>query len=121
MRDSGLKVGASQVLVTNGGKHAVITAFMSVLDPGDEVLIPAPYWTTYPEAVYLARAKAVPVMTSSANGFRVTVDELERARTKRTKLLVFGFTFEPLGRGGPARGRCRDRPLGGRARHLGDL
>ena len=82
MRDSGLDVKASQVLVTNGGKHAVISAFMSVLNPGDEVLIPAPYWTTYPEAVYLTGATPVPVMTSEANGFRVTVDELERARTE---------------------------------------
>jgi aspartate/methionine/tyrosine aminotransferase len=70
---------------------------MSVLNPGDEVLIPAPYWTTYPEAVYLTRAKAVPVMTSEANGFRVTVDELERARTKKTKLLVFVSPSNPSG------------------------
>jgi aspartate/methionine/tyrosine aminotransferase len=97
MRDSGLKINANQVLVTNGGKHAVATAFMSVLDPGDEVLIPAPYWTTYPEAVYLAGGKAVPVMTSEANGFRVTVDELERARTKKTKLLVFVSPSNPSG------------------------
>ena len=61
MRDSGLEVKPSQVLVTNGGKHAVISAFMSVLNPGDEVLLPAPYWTTYPEAIYLTGARAVPV------------------------------------------------------------
>jgi len=97
MRDSGLLISADQVLVTNGGKHAVATAFMSVLDPGDEVLIPAPYWTTYPEAVYLAGGKAVPVMTSEANGFRVTVDELERARTKKSKLLVFVSPSNPSG------------------------
>jgi len=96
-RDSGLETGPGQVLVTNGGKHAVVTAFMSVLNPGDEVLIPAPYWTTYPEAVYLTGAKAVPVMTSQANGFRVTVDELERARTKKTKLLVFVSPCNPSG------------------------
>ena len=96
-RDSGLETTASQVLVTNGGKHAVLTAFMSVLDPGDEVLIPAPYWTTYPEAVYLTGATAVPVMTSQANGFRVTVDELERARTPKTKLLVFVSPSNPSG------------------------
>ena len=87
MRDSGLEVKPSQVLVTNGGKHAVISAYMSVLNPGDEVLIPAPYWTTYPEAIYLTGATAVPVMTEEANGFRVTVEELEKARTKKTKLL----------------------------------
>lgn len=97
MRDSGLDVKSSQVLVTNGGKHAVISAFMSVLNPGDEVLIPAPYWTTYPEAVYLTGATAVPVMTSEANGFRVTVDELERARTEKTKLLVFVSPSNPSG------------------------
>jgi aspartate/methionine/tyrosine aminotransferase len=96
-RDSGLDIKASQVLVTNGGKHAVATAFMSVLNPGDEVLIPAPYWTTYPESVYLTGATAVPVMTSQANGFRVTVKELERARTKKTKLLVFVSPSNPSG------------------------
>ena len=94
-RDSGLETSAAQVLVTNGGKHAVATAFMSVLNPGDEVLIPAPYWTTYPEAIYLTGASAVPVMTSSANGFRVTVEEL--ARTKKTKLLVFVSPSNPSG------------------------
>jgi aspartate aminotransferase len=97
MRDSGLAVSAHQVLVTNGGKHAVATAFMTVLNPGDEVLIPAPYWTTYPEAVYLARATPVAVMTSEANGFRVTVEELERARTAKTKLLVFVSPCNPTG------------------------
>jgi len=96
-RDSGLDIKASQVLVTNGGKHAVATAFMSVLNPGDEVLIPAPYWTTYPESVYLTGATAVTVMTSEANGFRVTVEELERARTKKTKLLVFVSPSNPSG------------------------
>jgi aspartate/methionine/tyrosine aminotransferase len=97
MRDSGLEIKASQVLVTNGGKHAVISAFMSVLNPGDEVLIPAPYWTTYPEAVYLTGATAVPVTTSEANGFRVTVEELEKARTNKTKLLVFVSPSNPTG------------------------
>jgi aspartate aminotransferase len=97
MRDSGLEVKPSQVLVTNGGKHAVISAYMSVLNPGDEVLIPAPYWTTYPEAVYLTGATAVPVMTSEANGFRVTVEELEKARTKKTKLLMIVSPCNPTG------------------------
>jgi aspartate aminotransferase len=97
MRDSGLEVKASQVLVTNGGKHAVISAYMSVLNPGDEVLIPAPYWTTYPEAVYLTGATAVPVTTSEANGFRVTVEELEKARTKKTKLLMLVSPNNPSG------------------------
>ena len=97
MRDSGLHATPNQVLVTNGGKHAVITAMMTKLNPGDEVLIPAPYWTTYPEAVYLAGGKAVPVMTSDANGFRVTVDELERARTPKTTMLIFPSPSNPSG------------------------
>jgi aspartate/methionine/tyrosine aminotransferase len=96
-RDSGLDITASQTLVTNGGKHAVATAFMSVLNPGDEVLVPAPFWTTYPEAIYLTGAKAVPVLTSEAKGFRVTVDELERARTPKTKMLVFVSPSNPTG------------------------
>ena len=96
-RDSGLLVEPSQVLVTNGGKHAVATAFMSVLNVGDEVLIPAPYWTTYPEAVYLTGATPVPVPTRAHDGFRVTVEELERARTDRTKLLVFVSPSNPSG------------------------
>jgi aspartate/methionine/tyrosine aminotransferase len=97
MRDSGLEITANQVLVTNGGKHAVVTTLMTLLNPGDEVLIPAPYWTTYPEAVYLTGATAVPVMTSEANGYRVTVDELEKARTARTKLLIFVSPSNPTG------------------------
>jgi aspartate/methionine/tyrosine aminotransferase len=96
-RDSGLEIKVNQVLVTNGGKHAVITTLMTLLNPGDEVLIPAPYWTTYPEAVYLTGATAVPVMTSQANGYRVTVDELEKARTPKTKLLIFVSPSNPTG------------------------
>ena len=96
-RDSGLVHDAGQVLVTNGGKHAVATAFVTLLNPGDEVLVPAPYWTTYPESIYLAGGVAVPVMTSEADGFRVSVDELERARTDRTKLLVFVSPSNPSG------------------------
>jgi aspartate/methionine/tyrosine aminotransferase len=96
-RDSGLEITPGQVLVTNGGKHAVATTFMTLLNPGDEVLIPAPYWTTYPEAVYLAGGVAVPVMTSEDDGFRVTVQDLERARTPRTKLLVFVSPSNPTG------------------------
>jgi aspartate aminotransferase len=97
MRDSGLVTTAGQVLVTNGGKHAVITACMTLLNPGDEVLIPAPFWTTYPEAVYLAGGKAVSVMTDEANGFRVSVEELERARTPKTKMLIFTSPSNPTG------------------------
>jgi aspartate/methionine/tyrosine aminotransferase len=97
MRDSGLRTTPGQVLVTNGGKHAIITAMMTKVNPDDEVLIPAPYWTTYPEAVYLAGGKPVPVMTSEANGFRVTVEELERARTPKTTMLIFTSPSNPSG------------------------
>ena len=97
LRDSGLSVLPSQVLVTNGGKHAVATTFMTLLNPGDEVILPSPYWTTYPEAVYLAGGIPVPVMTSEANGFRVTVEDLERVRTPKTKLLVFVSPSNPTG------------------------
>jgi len=96
-RDSGLEVTASQVLVTNGGKHAVATTFMTVLNPGDEVLIPAPYWTTYPESVYLAGGIPVPVMTSEADGFHVSVEQLEAHRTEKTKLLIFVSPSNPTG------------------------
>lgn len=96
-RDSGLTVNPAQILVTNGGKHAVATTFMTLVDPGDEVLIPAPYWTTYPEAVYLAGGTPVAVPTSEANGFRVTVEDLEKYRTSKTKLLVFVSPSNPTG------------------------
>jgi aspartate aminotransferase len=97
MRDSGLNVTSSQVLVTNGGKHAVATACIALLNPGDEVLIPAPFWTTYPESVYLTGAAPVPVMSSETNGFHVTVEQLERARTPKTKMLIFNSPTNPTG------------------------
>ena len=97
LRDTGLEIKPSQVLVTNGGKHAVATAYMTLLNPGDEVLIPAPFWTTNPEAVYLAGAKPVAVPTSEANGFRVTVADLEKYRTPKTKLLTFVSPSNPTG------------------------
>src|SRR5207245_8650115 len=87
-RDSGYQVSASQVLITNGGKQAVYEAFATLLDPGDEVLLPAPYWTTYPEAVKLAGGVPVDVVTTEEQGYRVTVAQLEAARTERTKLLL---------------------------------
>jgi len=96
-RDSGLQVSASQVLVTNGGKHAVFTALATLVDPGEEVLIPAPYWTTYPEAVYLAGGVAVAVPTSETDGFRLSVDALEKARTPKTKALIFVSPCNPTG------------------------
>jgi aspartate/methionine/tyrosine aminotransferase len=90
-------VQASQVIVTNGGKHAVYNTFQSLLDPGDEVLLPAPYWTTYPEAVLLADGEPVALPTTAADGFRVTVEQLEAARTPRTKALVFVSPNNPTG------------------------
>jgi aspartate aminotransferase len=96
-RDSGLDVTASQVLVTNGGKQAVYTAFATLLDPGDEVLLPAPYWTTYPEAIQLAGGVPVDVATDERAGFLATVEQLEAARTDRTKVLLFCSPSNPTG------------------------
>ena len=97
LRDSGFATTAGQVLVTNGGKHAVFTAFAALCDPGDEVIIPAPYWTTYPEAVVLAGGVPVVVDTDEATGFRVTVEQLESACTARTKVLLFVSPDNPSG------------------------
>lgn len=97
LRDSGFATTAGQVLVTNGGKHAVFTAFAALCDPGDEVIIPAPYWTTYPEAVVLAGGVPVVVDTDEATGFRVTVEQLENAYTPRTKVLLFVSPDNPSG------------------------
>ena len=96
-RDSGYEVSASQVLVTNGGKHAVANAFAALLDPGDEVLLPAPYWTTYPEPIKLNGGVPVELATDEATGFRVSVEQLEAARTPRTKALVFVSPSNPTG------------------------
>ncbi|HUP69019.1 MAG TPA: pyridoxal phosphate-dependent aminotransferase [Acidimicrobiales bacterium] len=96
-RDSGLEVKAKQVLVTNGGKHAIYNCFATLVDAGDEVLIPAPYWTTYPEAVALAGGVPVIVPTDESSGYRATVAQLEAARTDRTKLLVFVSPSNPTG------------------------
>jgi aspartate aminotransferase len=96
-RDSGYQVEAGQVLVTNGGKQAVYQAFATLLDPGDEVLVPAPYWTTYPEAIALAGGVMRPVMTDEHSGYQVTVDDLEAARTSRTKALLFVSPSNPTG------------------------
>jgi aspartate/methionine/tyrosine aminotransferase len=97
LRDSGFHVEASQVLVTNGGKQAVLEAFATLLDPGDEVLVPAPYWTTYPEAIALAQGVSVPVLTDEETGFKVSIDQLEAARTDRTKVLLFVSPSNPSG------------------------
>jgi aspartate/methionine/tyrosine aminotransferase len=96
-RDSGLERSASQVLITNGGKHSVFAAFATIVDPGDEVICPAPYWTTYPETITLAGGIPVVVDTDETAGFRVTVDQLERARTPRTKALLFVSPDNPSG------------------------
>jgi aspartate/methionine/tyrosine aminotransferase len=96
-RDSGYHVTASQVLVTNGGKQAVYEAFATLLDPGDEVILPAPYWTTYPEAVRLAGGVPVDVITTEEQGYRVTVEQLEAARTDRTKVLLWCSPSNPTG------------------------
>ena len=97
LRDSGYEIAPSQVLVTNGGKQALYNAFASLLDPGDEAILPAPYWTTYPEAIRLAGGVPVEVMTDETTGYRASIDQLEAARTPRTKLLVFVSPSNPTG------------------------
>jgi aspartate aminotransferase len=96
-RDSGYGVAADQIVVTNGAKHAVYTALQVLCDPGDEVICPAPYWTTYPEAIALGGGIPVTPATTEATGFRITVDELEAARTDRTKALLFVSPDNPSG------------------------
>ena len=96
-RDSGYAVTPDQVLVTNGGKQAVYEAFATLLDDGDEALLPAPYWTTYPEAIALAGGVPVPVHTDESSGYLASVGDLEAARTERTKLLVFVSPSNPTG------------------------
>jgi aspartate aminotransferase len=97
LRDSGLAITAGQVLVTNGGKQALYNAFATLLDPGDEVLLPAPYWTTYPESIRLAGGTPVQVTTDETSGYRATLAQLEAARTDRTKVLVFVSPSNPTG------------------------
>jgi len=97
LRDSGYEVSPSQVLVTNGGKQAVFQAFAAIVDPGDEVLLPAPYWTTYPEAIKLAGGVPVEVFAGAESGYLVTVEQLEAARTERTKVLLFCSPSNPTG------------------------
>jgi aspartate/methionine/tyrosine aminotransferase len=97
LRDSGYEVAPSSVLVTNGGKQAVYQAFAAVVDPGDEVLLPAPYWTTYPEAVRLAGGVPVEVFAGVEQDYLVTVEQLEAARTPRTKVLLFCSPSNPTG------------------------
>ena len=102
LRDSGVEVLPGQVLITNGGKHAVYNTFEALLNPGDEVLLPAPYWTTYPEPIALAGGTSVVLPTTVEDGFRVTVDQLEAARTDATKALLFVSPSNPTGAVYPA-------------------
>lgn len=96
-RDSGYEVDASQVLVTNGGKHALYNTFLSLLDPGDEVLVPAPYWVSYPEMIKMAQGVVKELPTTEDTGFRVTIDQLEAALTDKTKVLLFVSPSNPTG------------------------
>jgi aspartate aminotransferase len=96
-RDSGYEIAPAQVLITNGGKQAVYEAFATLCDPGDEVLLPAPYWTTYPEAIRLAGGVPVEVHTDETSGYRVSVEQLEAARTDRTKVLLWCSPSNPTG------------------------
>ncbi|GAA2173792.1 pyridoxal phosphate-dependent aminotransferase [Agrococcus versicolor] len=97
LRDSGTSVETSQVVVTNGGKQAVYQAFQVILDPGDEVLVPTPYWTTYPEAIALTGGRQVDVFAGAEQGYKVTVEQLEAARTPQTKALLFVSPSNPTG------------------------
>ena len=97
LRDSGYEIDASQVLITNGGKHAVYTAIHCLVDPGDEVILPAPYWVTYPSVVDLAGGTTVPIETDESSGFKVTLEQLEDAFTPRTKMLIFVSPSNPTG------------------------
>lgn len=96
-RDSGYEVTPSQVMITNGGKHAIYNTMATLLDPGDEVLLPAPYWVTYPEAITLAGGVPVIIPTDEETGFQATVEQLEAARTPRTKALLFVSPSNPTG------------------------
>jgi aspartate aminotransferase len=96
-RDSGLVVAPEQVLITNGGKQALFNTFAALLDPGDEVLLPAPYWTTYPESIALAGGQVVEVPTDETSGYLASIAQLEQARTDRTKALVFVSPSNPTG------------------------
>ena len=97
LRDSAYSITPDQVLVTNGGKQAVYQAFATIIDPGDEVILPAPYWTTYPECIKLAGGKTVEVFADETQNYLVTVDQLEAARTEKTKALLFCSPSNPTG------------------------
>ena len=94
---SGFEINSDNVIVSNGGKQSILTAFLSTLDPGDEVIIPAPYWTTYPEAVKIAGGTSVFIETEKSNNFKVTVEQLEKSKSKNTKMLVWCSPSNPTG------------------------
>ena len=96
-RDSNYEITADQVLVTNGGKQSVYQAFATIIDPGDEVILPSPFWTTYPECIKLAGGKAVEVFADESQNYLVTVEQLEAARTPKTKALLFCSPSNPTG------------------------
>ena len=97
LRDSNYVITADQVLVTNGGKQSVYQSFASIIDPGDEVILPSPYWTTYPECIKLAGGISVEVFADESQNYLVTVDQLEAARTPKTKALLFCSPSNPTG------------------------
>ena len=97
LRDSGLHVSPDEVIVANGGKHALFNTFLTLLDPGDEVLLPAPYWVSYPEQIRFAGGIPVELPTGVDTSFRVTTEQLEAARTDRTKALLFVSPSNPTG------------------------
>ena len=96
-RDSNYEISADQVLVTNGGKQSVYQAFATIIDPGDEVILPSPFWTTYPECIKLAGGKAVEVFADESQNYLVSVEQLEAARTPKTKALLFCSPSNPTG------------------------
>ncbi len=97
LQDSGTEISAAQVVVTNGGKQAVYQAFAAIVDPGDEVLMPTPFWTTYPEAIRLAGGVPIEVFAGADQNYLVTVEQLEAARTPKSKVLLFVSPSNPTG------------------------
>ncbi|MBS2965481.1 pyridoxal phosphate-dependent aminotransferase [Actinocrinis puniceicyclus] len=97
LRDSKVSFEPGQILITNGGKQAIYNAFATILDPGDEVIVPTPYWTTYPESIRLAGGVPVEVLADESTGYLVSVEQLEAARTERTKVLLFVSPSNPTG------------------------
>jgi aspartate aminotransferase len=97
LQDSGTEISAAQVVVTNGGKQAVYQAFATIVDPGDEVLMPTPFWTTYPEAIRLAGGVPIEVFAGADQNYLVTVEQLEAARTSKSKVLLFVSPSNPTG------------------------